>query len=855
MAIFKKKISTEDISLKEKYRQFQKLLVNNEDAHNSMSILSEMIKLKKPFSSGYALKNLDELLDSTEKMVNDLIELAGPSYKILVDKLNSIRLMSSTALVPRIKGSHDFSDYDTDSNISKLSNNQSDDIQYYYNLNQISEKNIVQVGNKMARLGEIKNILNIPVPDGFCLSVLLFDDIIKSNNIKQKLSDIFFNLDYNNQEKVRYACHQAQALIISSDLPIQIENIILEGFDQTFQNKDVAVAVRSSAFGEDSEQHSFAGLHLTLLNVKREYIVDSVLKVLISLYSPQSVTYRYLSGIREEDMPMSVGCLQMVNCKAAGVLFTQDPLGKKRGIIVQSAWGLGSQIADGTIIPQEYLIEKKDNQITIIRSEIPSTDTQKPNLTHNELTILYDYSQKIVEYFGSPQDIEWALGNDGIVYILQSRKLKIDEDIPSFNIDFNDFIHNSNSKLLINKGECSAAGISSGKVYKVRTIQDINRIKEGQIVVTRSHMIELTSVIHLISGIITEVGSSTSHLSIIAREMNLPFLSNADNAIDLLQEGAEVTLIAHEKKVLSGNLIPELKIFGLLEDKYSKYENSPLYLIWSKLTSYLFYLNLKDAESPDFNINNCQSLHDIIRFTHEQSMRSMFSIHNTANLNQIKSRKFIFDVPIDLYVIDIGGGLSKTESQSISIEDVVSAPFRSLVEGMTTQGLSWKGYVYLDTKGLSEMIMNNIAGNNALNSDTNMKSYAIITENYLNFFSQLGYHFTRLDALVSNRINKNYITFTFRGGAANIIKKVRRLQAIAGILDHYGFSTIINDDNVKATIRSIPKSDVLNHLTMFGKLMAAVRNADAAMLSDAHIEIFIQNFINGELMPAQKLPN
>lgn len=855
MAIFRKKVSNKDTSLKEKYHQFQKLLVNNENAHNSMSILSEMIKSKRPFSSGYALKNLDELMVSTEKMVNDLIELAGPSYKVLIEKLNSIRLISSTALVPRIKPVHDIDFSDKESIYNQISIHRDEDLQHFYNLSQITEKNIHQVGNKMARLGEIKNVLNIPVPDGFCLSFLLFDDIIRSNNLKQKLNDLFFNLDYSNQEKVKYACHQAQALIISSDIPLYLEKIILQSFDNTFPKQDITVAVRSSAFGEDSEQFSFAGLHLTLLNVKREYIVDSVLKVLISLYSPQSVTYRYLSGIRDEDMPMSVGCLQMVDSRTAGVLFTQDPFGKQEGMIVQSTWGLGSQVVDGTIKPQEYIIKQENQQLLIIRSDKSDSASQEPNLNINELRLLFDYAQKIVKHFGSAQDIEWAVGKDGIVYILQSRKLKVYEDTPQVSINIGDIIQNTKAEVLINQGECSAAGISSGQVYKVRTIQDINRIKEGQIVVARSHIIELTSVIHLISGLITEVGSSTSHLSIIAREMNLPFLSNVDNALDKLQEGTEITLIAHEKKVIKGNLLPELNKHGFLDKKYGHYENSPLYLIWSALTSYLFHLNLTDAESPEFNIHNCQSLHDIIRFTHEQSMRSMFSIHNTTNLNQIKARKLTFNVPIDLYVIDIGGGLKNEESNNITIEEVLSTPFNALIKGMTTKGLSWTGYVFVDTKGMTEMFMNNLAGNNAPNTYTNMKSYAIISDKYLNFFSQLGYHFTRLDALVSNRINKNYINFTFRGGAANSLKKQRRLQAIAGILNHYGFTTTIYEDNVKATIRNISKSDVLNLLTMTGKLMGAVRNADAVMLSDAHIEIFIKSFISGELMPALKLPN
>ena len=167
------------------------------------------------------------------------------------------------------------------------------------------------------------------------------------------------------------------------------------------------MAVRSSAIGEDDPRYSFAGLHYTALNVSKTNLIDACFEVLISKYLPQSLVYRYITGLRDADMPMSIGCIKMIDSEISGVLFTKDPLNQKEGIIIQAVRGLGTKVVDGSVSPQEFIIEhnynanliefKPGNQKykTIARSEdglneekISEDILQEPCLTKEQIKIL-----------------------------------------------------------------------------------------------------------------------------------------------------------------------------------------------------------------------------------------------------------------------------------------------------------------------------------------------------------------------------------------------------------------------------------------------------------------------------------
>jgi len=156
----------------------------------------------------------------------------------------------------------------------------------------------------------------------------------------------------------------------------------------------------------------------------------------------------------------------------------------------------------------------------------------------------------------------------------------------------------------------------------------------------------------------------------------------------------------------------------------------------------------------------------------------------------------------------------------------------------------------IDFRGVTNLLMTNIVDSNRSNRDLGSRSYAFISDCYLNFFSRLGYHFSRLDAYISDEINSNYINFNFRGGAAEPIRKIRRAKIIAKILERLNFSVNHVTDNVFATIRKVPSESILNLLSEIGRLMGAVRNVDATLINDDYINEFVEAFLSGDPAPA-----
>jgi len=863
------------VSFQEKFKKFQEILADNDEAHKAMSELADMIVYGTPFSRGYAHKRLNILLNKTERMINNLIFLSGGRYRLLHDRLRIITEKCYKALTPRITCPEDLMCPDMDCQYCTRIEDLFTQIPYTYNLKSIREENFLEVGHKMARLGEIKNKLKIPVPDGFCISVRFFEDIMRIENLRNRKNEIFYDVDFNNIAEVQYASRQAQALIITTQLPDYLEKIIMNAFDETFDDVSTFVAVRSSAVGEDSEKHSFAGLHQSFLNISRENVFDAVIDVMLSKYSPQSVIYRYLSGLRDEDMPMAAGCIKMVDAKSAGVLFTKDPNDLVEGAIIQSVWGLGSLVVEGKVQPQQYIVQRQNGELKVdfnpgnqnlLRkaiskdtafksSNLENINLSEPNLTQDELKKLMNYARMIEIRYQHPQDIEWAVDKNGDIFILQSRNLKIRQRLTlntKKTYPVNDY--DKSYKVLINHGDCASHGVGSGKVFVVNAPKEVSQIPYGSVVVAKKNLPEFITALHKMSALISDLGSTTGHLAIIARELNVPFITNVRDASAKLQNGTEVTVIADDIRVYEGI------IQDIVQDKKSKIDlenpfiKSPIYKIWHNLTRNIFKLNLYDPSSEKFSPLHCETIHDIIRFIHEIAMRTIFSIYDNTTIDSGKTYELVFDVPLDILVIDLGNGLRKDiKGNKITPEDIISKPMQYLIKGMTTPGLKWSGHLPVDTKGFAGIILGNIVDPDRSDVSLGSRSYALISENYINFFSRLGYHFSRLDAFASSETNSNYINFNFRGGASNITRKSRRAHAIARILEQKSFSVTINEDNVIARIRKIPVEMIYELLTSIGKLMGAVRNVDVLMVSDKHVDVFVEEFLKGNPQPGLKI--
>ena len=866
----------EDLSFQKKFEFFQAFIRANDMSHKIMSGLSDIIASGQPFSRGFATRTFDSLISTMDDLVYNFIELVNGRYWKIRDKFDEIKNNSYKKLSPRVLCPEGFDcpsyDCDTCTKYKKII----DEIPYYYFLEDIDDSLYLVVGSKMSRLGEIKNKLNIPVPRGFSLSVRYFEDVMLNNDLRGKKNKIFYSVDFDDIDQIQAASRETQELIVNSELPANLEKKAITAYDKCFgKSEHIRIAVRSSAIGEDSADFSFAGLHKSLLNVKKENLVDSCIEVLVSKYSPESLVYRFLSGLRDEDMPMSVGCMEMVDAIAAGVLYTSDPLHLSDGIIIQGIWGLGDIVVQGKVEPQQFvvthdeyadllkfspgrqdMINISEENGRIQKNKIPDEKLHTPCITSNQIKELVGFALRIEEHFGCPQDIEWALDKSGKIFVLQARPLKIKSLIKKNQQAFS--IEDIDKKyiILLNKGECAAHGVKSGNVYVVNHLKDIKNFPKGGILVAKKNLPEFAGLIHKASAVITDVGSTTGHLSIIARELNIPVITNTENATDVLKTGMEVTVFADNTRVYLGKAEELLESYQASVNEKNSFINSPMSRIWHSVAKKIFKLNLTNPNDENFNPLHCSTLHDIIRYTHEKALHHMFTVYSSDNYDTGRIYKLDFNIPLDLYIIDLENGANiSVDSGVIKPEDITSLPFKALVKGMTTPGIRWSGHLSLDTKGFASLIFGNIVDVHRSESSMGAKTYALISRNYINFFSRLGYHFSRLDAFAGDEINTNYINFNFRGGAADNIRRIRRAIVIEKILESLGYAISRYDDNLLASINKIPKEQVLHLISDIGRLMGAMRNADVVMTSEEIMRQFIRLFLEGEPSPATKIMN
>jgi pyruvate, water dikinase len=880
MSIFKRKnkqIQAKSFTFKEKLQHFQNLLYSNDEALKQMGTLSDILSSGTSFSKGEIHKVYSDILANTREVTGHLTSMCGGKYKSLASQVDRIENECKDIIAP---GSYCPTRWDCEKPDCKDCTEQvnlSPNRAYSYRIDEITMSHAREVGGKMSRLCEIHNKLLIPIPDGFCITSRFFEDFLAQGDLYSQIDSAISSIDFNDNSQIQQVSQVIQALIIATPIPQLIEKIILNNYEfLSSKHGEILLAVRSSAVGEDDLHHTFAGLHYTALNVSKANLIDACFEVLISKYLPQSFVYRYLTGLRDIDMPMSIGCLQMIDSQVSGVLFTKDPMAKKEGMIIHAVRGLGNKIVDGSVTPQEFIVESKRCKVThfspgnqqyktvsrktdgLKEEKIPQDLTEKPCLTKDQLKVIVEYAKRIENYFGSPQDIEWTVDSCGKVYILQSRPLAVSETTETEQSEKAVAHKKKNTyKILIDRGNCASPGISSGKVFLLNRFKDLVNFPSGGILVVRKTSPELTRVLHKASGLVADIGNTTGHLAIIARELGIPVIVNTNVATETLLNDTDVTIDADENKVYEG--IAE-ELISNYKSEHTTNRNvflrSPMHRIWQNVSKLIIPLNLTDPGSSEFAPDNCKTVHDVTRFAHEYSMREMFSLYESAQYEETYAYPLKFSVPLDIHVIDLGNGLTDTQGKkSITPDNIISKPFLSLIKGMTSPGIRWAGPLPIDFKGLTNLLMSNIVDSSRSDRDLGSRSYAFVSDCYINFFSRLGYHFSRLDAYASDEINNNYINFNFRGGAADPVRRMRRAKIITKVLETLNFTVSHHGDHVLATIRKIPANSILSLLSEIGRLMGAVRNVDVTLTNDENISQFVDAFLKGDSAPALRINN
>lgn len=715
------------------------------------------------------------------------------------------------------------------------------------------------VGGKAANLGEIMNNLDLPTPDGFVVTTEGFRLLLEKGGLKSWLQDQ--DVDLEASQDIEEISRSIQDQFLKIHVPSSLNDAILGAYDRLTQRigAPVPMAVRSSALGEDSG-FSFAGQFLTLLNIKREGLVEAYLKVAASLYSSEAIYYRLLHRIPGHSAEMAVAFIALVDAQVSGVAFSTDPnLPDSGRILIQAIQGLGVPLVEGRTTPEMITIPTSLNPTEIIRApsqqkallqlshqeelkedSINPDEARQECLADEEVVRLGQWALILEDHFGNPQDIEWAMDRNRKIFLLQSRPLRILERKPETNRPLPGY------SFLVSGGEVAYPGTATGPAFHMSEDDDPNAFPDGGVLIARRSSPRFVRVMSKVRAIVTDFGSTTGHMASLSREFGVPTVLNTKVATQKIPQGTVITVDAANGLVYEGEVpLPEWK--GKTEQRPPE-KTSPREMEYlKKVIEFIQPLHLTDPLSKSFRVDQCRTLHDLARFIHEKSYEEMFILGE--QLGDLRSSSYHLDVflPIDLYLIDLGGGIQGVPKQGkIKRSQILSLPLTALLDGMLHEKIPRFGSKPMDYKGFFSIMMRH-----AVNSPEGEQSfqdpcYAIISDHYLNYTARVGYHFSVVDTYCSSSPNKNYISLTFRGGAADLVRRTRRTRAIAGILREHGFHVGLSHDVVTARLGKSPQEEMVGHLKMIGSLFQFFRQIDVSMMSEDSVEQFKNAFLRGE---------
>ncbi len=819
---------------KEKYSYFQGVLQNNNHVLSLMADFEEKLTGEYLFDSAYIKTTVKSISDGVENIIKNLNALSDGKYQILENVYRQICEKIEKTLTARIE-------------IPKTN--------FAIPIEKLDKDSVSIAGGKIAHLADLKNELKIPAPEGFVITSYAFVKFLEAANLKEKISEIINSIDINKIEELEEGSKQIQELIINAEIPKEIENSIKKAYQELCNKigKKCNVSVRSSAIHEDSD-FSFAGQYSSYLNVPEHLIPYYYKKVVASLFNKRAIFYYKTKGFSESEMAMAVGVLKMVNAKAGGVMYSKNPNNpESENIIINAVRGLGKLIVDGAVNAETYVVSRtpemkilekihgKQNKMLICKEEgdieeIPFPDTPSQfALSEEEIISLSRIAVQIENCYGSPQDIEWAIDEDGTVFILQARPLRVLEKKPESKVVLPTRIKGYD--IVLEGGITACKGVGYGKAFVLQHEEDLHNFPEGAVLIAKHTNPKYVVVMNKASAIVTDIGSPTGHMASLSREYNVPTLINTENAMKIIKHEQEITVDATHCVIYEGKVEELIEAYKKIKEPFRE---TILFRTLEKVLKHIVPLTLVDPTSPDFKPENCKTFHDITRFCHEMVMYEMFTMWDKYD-SEHHAVPLLAGIPIGVLILDIEDGL-KEGVKKATPEDILSIPFKAILRGM--KSMQWPGPPPVDAGGFLEMVAHTVSIPEEQLRETAKKSFCIITRNYMNFSIRLGYHFSQIEAYAGENINDNYIKFFFKGGGAAVDRRLRRVWLISEILKKMGFRVMIKEDVIDAIITKYRIPEIDKRLEILGKLTAYTKQLDMVLFNDIVAQMYRDEFIS-----------
>jgi len=803
--------------LLERYRHYKRLLHANSAI---LAILADLQTKRREgylFDMAYVRGAVDRLSREVEILVEALVALSGGRYRGLEEARQRItaRLLAELA-APELKPGP-----------------------LVLPLAEVREGQ--SFGSKAEKLGELVRE-GFPVPRGFAVSAYAQKLFFEETGLDAFIREAISKANIRQLDSLKRAGEAIKKRLLASPLPQALRTAITEELRRLGVPR---VSVRSSALQEDS-LISFAGQFESVLNVPVKSVEERYKEVIASLFTPRALYYCHASGFSYQELAMGVLIMEMVDARAAGVLYTADPRTGEKAVIINAVWGLGTAAVGGQVEPDVYRVEKGhliSHKIGAkaavhrpaaeggVIEEPPSPEMTGPCLTPEQVQELAALGEAVERHFGVPQDIEWAMDVSGKPFLLQARPLRLARKAKGGYVP----PRLKGVQVLLENGTIASRGAGAGPVHILKG-EEVEQVPEGSVLVIRRALPEYGLAVGRVAAVICEMGSPTSHLATVLREAGIPALFGVKEAASRLNEGQLVTVDAYYGNVYAGR--QEELLRAPPEDVIL--HRSRAWQTLERVLKHITPLNLLDPRSENFRPEACETYHDITRFAHEKAMTELFEVSRGV-LSREYARRLKTPLPLEIYVIDIGGGLRPEAAASpiVTPEDLCSRPMLAYWRGMAAIG--WRGPRPLDLAGFMSVVMGSASDVEA-RERLQEENFAIIAADYMNFSSRLGYHFTTVDAYFGT-LEDSYVTLVFYGGGADLTRRVRRVLFLAKVLQHLDFKVELKGDSLTARLDGLEVKDLEEKLEVLGRLIMASKQLDVTMQDDALIDRYYHEFV------------
>jgi pyruvate,water dikinase len=446
---------------------------------------------------------------------------------------------------------------------------------------EIGISDVPLVGGKNASLGEMYQKLTgkgVNIPGGFAITAYAYRYLLEESGIEGAIRDALKGLDTHDMANLQDRGEKVRALIRNTDFPQSLTEAILEGYRQMEDRyrKGVDVAVRSSATAEDLPDASFAGQQETFLNIRdEEPLIDACKRCFASLFTNRAISYRHDKGFGQFDVYLSIAVQKMVRSDLAssGVIFSIDTeTGFKDAVFITGSWGLGENVVQGRVNPDEYYVFKptlKQGKRPIVGKRVGSKEvkmiyTDEPTepvtnvqttpeeraryiLEDDEILTLARWACIIEEHYGKPMDIEWAKdGADGELFVVQARP----ETVHSLQAEktMETYVLKGTGEPILT-GQAVGSKIGQGIAQIIKDAAQIAQFKKGEVLVTTMTDPDWEPIMKIAAAIITDKGGRTCHAAIISRELGIPCIIGTERATTALTTGQQVTVSCSQGEI------------------------------------------------------------------------------------------------------------------------------------------------------------------------------------------------------------------------------------------------------------------------------------------------------------------